>query len=318
MTLFLTESDVRELLPMERALECVEASFVALAGGHAINRSRDRIILPEVSIHYMAGALPESRRLGLKIYTVSREAFRFIVMLYDSVNGRLLSLMQADHLGRIRTGAASGIATKYLARPDANHLAVIGTGRQACTQLQAISRVRKLARVKAFSRNQDRLQDFCLEMSKDLGLPVEPAASAEEAVRFADIVTTATSAHQPVVLGDWLRAGAHVNAIGANALNRRELDDQAVGRASIIVVDSLEQSQKESGDLVQGLKNLGRIWENVVEMQAVISGKNPGRTSADQITLFKSHGIAVWDIAVAGFIYDQALQQGKGRKLEID
>ncbi len=318
MALFLTESDVRELLPMERALECVEASFVAQGGGHAVNRSRERILLPEVSLHYMAGALPDSRHLGLKIYTVSREASRFLVLLYDSANGRLLSLMQADWLGRIRTGAASGIATKYLARADASRLAIMGTGRQARTQLQAISRVRKLTAVKAFGRNQDRLQAFCREMSKDVGLLVEPATTAEQAVRFADIVSTATSAQQPVVLGEWLQAGAHVNAIGANAANRRELDDEAVRRATFIAVDSVEQSRKESGDLIQGLKNIGRGWESVTELHAVVAGRNPGRSSADRITLFKSHGIALWDIAVAGFVYQQALERGMGRPLEID
>ncbi len=318
MTLFLTESDVQELLPMERAIECVEESFVAQGGGHAVNRSRERILLPEVSLHYMAGALPDSRHLGLKIYTVSREEIRFIVLLYDSANGRLLSLMQADHLGRIRTGAASGIATKYLARPDAARLGIIGTGRQARTQLLAIAKVRKLTGIKAFSRNPDRLHAFCREMSEALDVSVEPASTAEEAARFGEIVTTATTAQKPVVRGEWLQPGAHINAIGANAVNRRELDDEADRRAALIAVDSLEQSQKESGDLVQGLKNLGKSWDNVVELHAVVAGKHPGRTSADQITLFKSHGIALWDIAVAGFIYQQALQRGKGKAMEMD
>ncbi len=197
-------------------------------------------------------------------------------------------------------------------------MTIIATGRQARTQLQAISRVRKLTAVKAFGRNQDRLQAFCREMSKDVGLLVEPATTAEQAVRFADIVSTATSAQQPVVLGEWLQAGAHVNAIGANAANRRELDDEAVRRATFIAVDSVEQSRKESGDLIQGLKNIGGGWESVTELHAVVTGRNPGRSSADQITLFKSHGIALWDIAVAGFVYQQALERGMGRPLEID
>ena len=318
MTLFLTESDVRELLPMDRALECVEASFVAQGNDRAVNRSRERILLPHVSLHYMAGALPESQHMGIKIYTATPEGVRFLLLLFDTVSGRLLSLMQADHLGRIRTGAASGIATKYLARPDASRAAVIGTGRQARTQLQAIAQVRKLAGVKAFGRDKNRLQGFCREMSEDLGVPVEPASSAEEATRFGEIVSTATTAQQPVVRGECLQPGAHVNAIGANMANRRELDDEAIRRATLIAVDSLEQSRKESGDLIQGLANLGRGWESVIELHSVVTGKHPGRSSADQITLFKSHGIALWDVAVAGFVYEQALQQGKGRELEID
>jgi ornithine cyclodeaminase/alanine dehydrogenase-like protein (mu-crystallin family) len=318
VTLFLTESDVRALLPMERALECVEASFVAQGNDRAINRSRERILLPNVSLHYMAGALPDSRHVGMKIYTVTRNDFRFLVLLFDAVDGRLLSLMQADHLGRIRTGAASGIATKYLARPDASRVGVMGTGRQARTQLQAIAQVRKLTGVKAFGRDANRLHAFCREMSEDLGVIVEPASSTEEATRFADIVITATTAHQPVVRGECLQPGAHVNAIGANMANRRELDDEAIRRANIIAVDSVEQSRKESGDLIQGLANLGRGWESVIELHSVVTGKHPGRSSAEQITLFKSHGIALWDVAVAGFIYEEALRLGRGKEMEID
>jgi len=303
---------------MERALECVEASLVAQGNDRAVNRSRERILLPGVSLHYMAGALPESQVVGMKVYTVTPENLRFLVLLFDAVSGRLLSLMQADHLGRIRTGAASGIATKYLARPDASRVGMLGTGRQARTQLQAIAGVRKLTGVKAFGRDKNRLQGFCREMSEDLGVPVEPASSAEEATRFGEIVTTATTAQQPVVRGAGLQPGAHMNAIGANMANRRELDDEAVSRATLIAVDSLDQSRKESGDLIQGLANLARGWESVIELHSVVAGKHPGRTSANQITLFKSHGIALWDVAVAGFVYRQALRQGKGKELEID
>ncbi len=317
MTLFLTESDVRELLPMERALECVEASFVAQGNDRAINRSRERILLPHVSLHYLAGALPDAQLMGMKIYTVTRADFRFLVLLFDTESGKLLALMQADHMGRIRTGAASGIATKYLARPDASRVGVMGTGRQARTQLQAIARVRQLTGVKAFGRNQDRLQNFCREMSEELRVPVEPTPSPDEATRFGEIVCTATTAQQPVVFGKCLQPGTHINAIGANAANRRELDDEAVRRAALIAVDSLEQSRKESGDLIQALENLGRSWEGVIELHSVVAGKHAGRSSPDQITLFKSHGIALWDVAVAGFVYRQALQQGKGKELEI-
>lgn len=303
---------------MERALECVEASFVAQGNDRAINLSRERILLPRVSLHYMAGALPESQLVGMKIYTVTREDFRFLVLLFNAENGKLLSLMQADQLGRIRTGAASGIATKYLARPDASRVAVMGTGRQARTQLQAIARVRKLTTAKAFGRDSNRLQGFCREMSEALGLPVEPASSAEDAAGFGEIVCTATTAQQPVLHGKWLQPGAHINAIGANMASRRELDDEAVKRASLIAVDSIEQSRKESGDLIQALENLGRGWESVIELYSVVAGKHPGRSSEEQITLFKSHGIALWDVAVAGFVYQQALQQGKGKELAID
>jgi ornithine cyclodeaminase/alanine dehydrogenase-like protein (mu-crystallin family) len=317
VTLFLTESDVRELLPMERALECVEASLLAQGNERAVNRSRERILLPQISLHYLAGALPDSHWMGLKVYTVTRDDFRFLVLLFDTQSGRLLSLMQADYLGRLRTGAASGVASRLLAGPASSRMGLIGTGRQARTQLEAIAQVRKLTDVKVFGRDRTRLLAFCREMSEALGVAVEPASSAEEAVRFGEIVTTATSAQQPVVLGEFLQPGAHVNAIGANMANRRELDDAVLARASLIAVDSWEQSRKESGDLIQGLANVGRSWDSVIELHGVVAGKHPGRTSPHQITLFKSHGIALWDVAVAGYVYRQALEKGKGRELDL-
>jgi ornithine cyclodeaminase/alanine dehydrogenase-like protein (mu-crystallin family) len=317
LTLLLTESDVRELLPMERALECVEQSLVAQGSGHAVNCSRERILLPGVSLHYLAGALPEAQRMGMKIYSVTRQSFRFLVLLFDTASGALLSLMQADHLGRLRTGAASGIATKYLALPGASRMGLIGTGTQARTQLLAVAHVRKLKAVKVFGRNRDRLREFCREMSAEIGVSVEPAASAEEATVFGEIVTTATSAQQPVIFGVDLQPGAHVNAIGANAANRREVDDEVVRRASLIAVDSLEQGHRESGDLIQGLPSAGKSWDGVIELHSVVTGKRSGRDSADQITLFKSHGIALWDVAVAGFVYQQAVAKGKGKDFDL-
>jgi ornithine cyclodeaminase/alanine dehydrogenase-like protein (mu-crystallin family) len=318
VALFLTEADVRELLPMERALECVEASFVAQGSGSARNRPRERILLPQLSLHYMAGALPELKQVGMKIYTVTSQALRFLVLLFDTGSGRLEALMQADHLGRIRTGAASGIATKYLARPEASRVGLVGAGRQARTQLEAIAKVRKLSGAKVFSRDPRRLKNFCDEMAERLGFAVEPASHPEAATRFGEIVITATSAQEPVVYGEWLEPGTHLNAIGANMPNRRELDDQALARASLITVDSIEQGREESGDLIQGFAKLGRGWERVVELHAVVTGKHPGRSSPDEITLFKSHGIALWDVAVASYVYKRAREEGRGTALEID
>lgn len=317
MTLFLSETDVQELLPMERALECVEASFFAQGSGGAVNRARERIILPHVSLHYMAAAIPGEGWLGMKVYTVTGAAIRFAVLLFDAESGSLLAWIEADYLGRIRTGAASGIAAKYLARSDASRVGLIGTGRQARTQLEAVAKVRKLAAAKVFGRDGTRCADFCREMGERLGLPVEPAGSAEEAVRFGDIVVTATTSREPVVFGKWLRPGTHVNAIGANAVNRRELDGIAVGKAALIAVDSLEQARKESGDLIQGLAESGRVWEDVVELYSIVTGKQPGRSSESEITLFKSLGIALWDVAVAGYIYRQAIRKNRGRELDL-
>ncbi len=316
-TMFLTEGDVQELLPMERALECVEASFKAQASGQAINRARGRIFLPKVSLHYMAAALTGKNWLGMKIYTATRDEVRFAVVLFDGEAGNLLAWMQADHLGRLRTGAASGIATKYMARDDASRVGLIGTGRQARTQLLAVSKVRSLKGVRVFGRNASRCREFCREMSDALGVPVEPSASLEETVGYGEIVITATSAKEPVVKGEWLAPGTHLNAVGANAAERRELDAAAVGRAALIAVDSLEQTRKEAGDLIQGFAELGRGWDGVLELGAIVAGSHPGRNSHQDITLFKSTGIAIWDIAVAGYIYQQALASRQGEEFQL-
>ena len=188
MALFLTESEVLELFPMERAIERIESSFIAQHQGEAINRSRERIFLPHSSLHYMAAALPADNLLGMKIYTVTRSAWRFVVLLFDAASGALLAVLEADHLGRIRTGAASGVATKFMARRDASCAGVIGTGRQARTQLEAVARVRKLTEARVFGRDEKRRRDFCKEMTERLGFTVEPVESAEAAVRPADIV----------------------------------------------------------------------------------------------------------------------------------
>jgi alanine dehydrogenase len=318
MTLLLNEAEVQELLPMDRALERVEASFRALASGQGINRPRQRILLPRTSLHYMAAALPEEKFLGIKIYTAAPgRALRFVVLLYSSETGALLSMIEADQLGRIRTGAASGVATKFQARPDASRMALIGTGRQARTQLEAVAKVRKLAAVRVFSRDENRRRAFCREMAELLNLEVEPAESAELATRFGDIVTTATNAPEPVVRGEWLRAGTHVNAVGANMANRREVDDSSLAKASVIAVDSIEQAREESGDLILGLRGAGRRWEDVVELQEIVAGKRPGRGSAKEITFFKSNGIALWDVAAASHVYLEALDKGKGKEVEF-
>jgi alanine dehydrogenase len=316
MALVLTETDVLELFPMDRALECVEASVVQQHRGVAVNRSRQRILLPGGSLHYMAAALPNEQLLGVKIYTVVHDALRFVVLLFSAESGDLLALMEADHLGRRRTGAASGVATKYLARQHACRLGIIGTGRQARTQLEAVAQVRKLHAVRVFGRDATRRRQFSEEMSRKLHVQVEPVESAEAAARFGDIVVTATTSTQPVLQGEWLHPGTHVNAIGANMTVRREIDDVALARASVIVVDSLEQAKEEAGDLVQGLTSIPGGWNGVTELHDIIGGR-PSRSSEQEITLFKSTGIALWDVAAAGYIYQEARRKGKGKNLPI-
>lgn len=314
--LFLTEADVLELLPMETAVERVEAAFRAQAEGAAIEPRR-RIFLPHSSLHYMAAALPGEGRMGLKIYTVSRGFFRFVVLLFDVDPGNLLAMIEADQLGRLRTGAASGVATKYLSRQDSATVGVIGSGRQAKTQLQAIALVRRVRAVRVYSQTEEHRRAFASEMQKSLGIPIEPVESPEAAASFGDIVVTATSSREPVLHGDWLRPGTHVNAVGANMHNRREIDDAALRQAAVIAVDSEAQARVEAGDLIQGFDGSPGRWQRVCEMAEIVAGQRPGRSNEAEITLFKSTGIALWDVAVAEAVYQRARDLGRGQQIEL-
>jgi ornithine cyclodeaminase/alanine dehydrogenase-like protein (mu-crystallin family) len=217
----------------------------------------------------------------------------------------------------MRTGAASAIATKFLARQDARIVGIVGTGLQARTQLEAVAAVRKLERIRAFGRNPERRAQFCREMSEKLSLPVEPAASAEEAVRGADIVIAATTATASVVLGKWLAPGTHVNAIGANFPQKRELDDEAISRAALIAVDSLEQSRQEAGDLIQAFVGDELRWSAVREIAGIVARRIRGRSSDDEITLFKSNGIAIWDVSVAARVFELAQEKQLGMRIPL-
>jgi ornithine cyclodeaminase/alanine dehydrogenase-like protein (mu-crystallin family) len=300
---------------MADALERVEESFIAQREGQAVNRSRQRIFLPHASFHFMAAAMLEDGLFGTKTYTVTKQGFRFIVLLFDSKRGDLLAIIEADNLGRIRTGAATGVATKYMARADACRVGLFGAGRQGRTQLAAVAAVRKIQAVRVYSRDAERRRSFCREMEQALKLSVEPADHPEAAARSGDILITATNSNEAVFKGEWVAPGTHVNAIGANMANRRELDSTAIARSAVIAVDSLEQAKIEAGDLIQGLGEVRKSWQEVIEINTIVGGERRGRNSDDEVTLFKSTGIAIWDVAVAGFIYQQARKRGKGIEL---
>ncbi len=318
MPLILTEQNVRALLEMPAAITAVEESLLRQASGEGWIHPRRRLALPDrVLLNYMFAADQKAGWMGAKLYSVARGVARFLVLLYRADNGELAALIEADYLGQVRTGAATAVATKYMARPDAHTLGIIGTGTQARTQLAAVSEVRQLEKIRAYGRDRGRLENFCREMSDKLRRPVAPANSAEEAVRDADIVITATNSTKPIVPGAWLAAGTHVNAIGANFAQKRELETDAVDRAAIIAVDSIQQANIESGDLIQAFGDDNARWQQVRELGEIVAGKRAGRKSPEQITLFKSNGIASWDLAVAAYLYDRASKQGLGKSIEL-
>lgn len=314
MKLYLSEQDVLRCLPMAKAVELVDGAFRQMADGTAINHPRRRVILPTGAVlHYMAAGNPAY--FGLKAYSAhAKTGAHFEVLLYRSSDGMPLATLEANHLGQIRTGAASGVATKYLARADASIAAIIGSGFQAETQLEAVAAVRKLREVRVWSRKAERRTEFARRCAAKLGLEVRAAETARECVEGADIVVTATSSKVPVIEADWISPGTHVNGSGSNWAERRELPTELVfDKAAIVAVDSVEVANLESGDLLIPLRDKSRDVFPGVELADVIAGKIPGRTSAGQITVFKSNGLAVEDIAVAGYVYEEAVRRGLGQ-----
>jgi alanine dehydrogenase len=316
MTLHISEDEVRAVLTMPIALQAVEEISRKQATGEAVVHPRRRFELPGGGFfHYMAAADFSTGFVAMKQYTYVRGKLRFLVPLYEMATGDLVAMIEADYMGQLRTGAASGVATKYLARKDSRVAAIIGTGGQARTQLEAVAAVRKLESARAYGRDAAKREKFCAEMSERLGIPVRPCASSAEAVRGADIISTATTASQPVVNGTDLSPGAHINAIGANHAHKRELDDEAVASADVIVVDSVEQSRQEAGDLIIAFHGDEICWTGVKKLSEIVAGKASGRTSDTEVTLFKSNGIASWDLAAAIRVYAMAREKKLGREL---
>jgi alanine dehydrogenase len=318
MTLHINEAEVRALLTMPMAIAAVEEVSRKQAEGSVTVHPRRRFELPGYGFfHYMAALDTAAGYVGMKQYTYVKGKLRFLVPLYAVATGELLALIEADCLGRLRTGAASGVATKYLARKLAKVAGILGTGGQARTQLEAIHNVRMLDSVFVYGRDAQRRNQFSEEMSEHLGINVYPVESAAAAVRSAEIICTATTSPHPVLLGEDLAIGVHINAIGANHAHKQELDEAAVAKANLIFVDSLAQSQQEAGDLVIPFRKQPQRWNAVRELSDLVAGKAPGRTSDAQITLFKSNGIAAWDIAVAEKVYNLAKEKGMGRELPL-
>jgi len=318
MTLHISEAEVRAMLTMPLAVEAVEEISRKQATGEVVVHPRRRFELPGGGFfHYMAAADFSLGFVAMKQYTYVRDKLRFLVPLYEMRTGDLLALIEADYMGQLRTGAASGVATKYLARKSARVAAIIGTGGQAKTQLQGVAAVRKLESARVYGRDAAKRERFSEEMSERLRIPVHPCASAAEAVGGADIVSTATTASRPVVSGADLSPGAHINAIGANHAHKRELDDEAVASADIIIVDSVEQSRQEAGDLIIAFHGDETCWTGVKKLSEIVAGKASGRTSDTEVTLFKSNGIASWDLAVAMKVYAMAREKGLGKELPL-
>lgn len=317
MALFLSENDVKQVLTAEMALEAVESAHRDLALGQALDTPRQRSRLPQTVLHILQGALPAQEVIGYKAYTSNKSGNRFLVHLFDAASGQLRAVIEADFLGMMRTGAASGVGAKWLARPDSRVAGVFGSGWQAEGHVRAICAALPIELVKVFGRKVDKLQSFCARLSELTGRRVVPAVSAEDAVRDSDLVGTVTTAAQPLFDADWLSPGVHINAAGSNALIRQEISEAAIRRCGLIAVDSVATALAEAGDLLPVLEK-GRLHaRQMVELGDVIIGRHAGRTDAGQITLFESQGMAIQDLALAKRVLDAALAHGLGVALPM-
>ena len=315
MALFLSDEEVAQLLPIDECINVLEEAFAHAGAGKVDNRPRNRIRMPGGFFHFMVASNEGHGVFGYKAYPSFAGGAKMIVMLYDYETGALLSCMEGGRLGQIRTGAASGLATKYMAKKDSATVAVIGSGFQARTQLEAVCAVRDIKEVKVFSRKEERRTAFAERSSESLKVDVKAVESAQECVEGADVVIVITSAREPALLGEWLSPGAHVNAAGGNHWMRREVDEETVLRSEVIVVDDLDQAKIECGDLMW-LEPRGSFrWDMAKELQDVVAGRVNGRPSEKSITLFESMGLALEDIAAAHLVYNKAKAQGIGQEL---
>jgi ornithine cyclodeaminase/alanine dehydrogenase-like protein (mu-crystallin family) len=307
--LYLTEADVAELLTPADAVEAIDGCFRRLAAGAVENRPRYRLRLDGGALAVMAAADLELGYAGAKVYAGFGEGARFAVLLFRADSPELVAVLEADKLGQLRTGAASGVAAKHLAARNATSLGVIGCGWQAGSQVDCIrAALPQVERVVAYCRTGERLRAFCDEHG------AEPGESHQDPAG-CDVVVTATTSPDPVLRGEWLRAGALVCAIGANDGRRRELDNIVLERAAFVCCDSREDAKLESADLIEPVGSGVLDWLEVHELQEVVAGEVAGRQSDDDIVVFKSNGLAAWDVAVAVAVVERARAAGAGREV---
>ena len=309
MPLYLTEAEVAGLLSPADALEAVEGSFRRLASGETENVPRQRTRWEGGFLAVMWAVDRELGLAGLKSYAASAEGVSFVVLLFDLETTKPVAVIEADKLGQLRTGAASGVAARHLAREGASSLGVIGCGWQARSQVACIREALPgIERVVAYCRTEERLREFCRETGAEAGESHSDPAGQ-------DVVVTVTTSRDPVLRGEWLRPGALVCAVGANDPRRRELDNVVLERAAFVCCDSLENAKRESGDLIEPVEAGVLDWLEVHELQEVVSGELPGRQADDDIVVFKSNGLAAWDVAIGSVAVERARAQGVGREL---
>jgi ornithine cyclodeaminase/alanine dehydrogenase-like protein (mu-crystallin family) len=314
MVRYLTEDDVKQLIFMPQALDAVESAWKARSLGQASDIPRTRAQVPEGILNMLKATAPSLGYIGFKYYYNAKAGDTKHIHLVNVKTGRLEAIIEAGWLGSMRTGAASGIATRYLAKKKSETLGQIGSGGQASTQISAIHHAVGVSKVKVFSRTRSKLVAFCNAMSSELNIEVMPADSAEGALQGADVVNVMTRSATPVMNGAWLEPGQHINAAGSNALNRQEVDQQSIERCDVITVDARGTAENESGDLAPLVERGKLRWKDLTEIGDVITAKAVGRSDDRQISLFESHGMGLQDLYIAV----EALRMAREKKIGID
>jgi len=312
--IYLSESDVGRLVTIKDAMAALEALFATWGQPSTTNLPRQRAPLPGGAFNLMGAAYGAKGVHGLKAYAGVKGA-QFHALLYSSLDGSLKAVIEADLFGQMRTGAASGIATRLLANAHARTLGVIGTGKQSRMKVAAVCTVRPIRQVRVFSRTAEHREAYARSLQSELGVEVVPASTAQACVAEADVVVTITKSAKPVCRAEWLAEGAHVNVAGANSDARREVDAETVLRAAVKVTDHVAQAKEEAAEF-RALVAAGKLeWSAIRELGEVVTGKAKGRTSPSELTLFKSLGIALEDVAFAELVYERALATGVGRPI---
>ncbi len=314
--LYLTEDDVAWLLDLDTAIECVEDAFRQLSDERAANQPRRRVAAGNGTIlHVMSAGSEPLGYVGYKSYVTTRNGARFQFGLFDAESGQPVALIESNLLGQMRTGAATGVATKFMARPDAKVVGCFGTGFQAKSQLKAVCSVRRIERVEVYGRDDARRRALADEMTEFCTVPVVAVHAPDEAAAEKDIVVCATTSRTPLFDGHILAEGTHINAVGSNYLSKSELDVTTIRRADHIVCDNREACKLEAGDFVPALEDGSLDWSRVRELADVVVGRETGRAHAEDITLFKSVGLALEDLAVAVRVFEKARVEGIGQPL---
>ena len=314
--IYIDEATASKILNMDNALNLVEESFTTYAQGKSFNMTRQRMRIRKGALHMLPGAVPYKNVIGFKAYTSFRAGLIFKVHLYDAENGNPLAIVDANEIGRLRTGAATGIATKYMAKKESNTAFIFGGGFQAEAQLEAVYKTSNIKKAFVTTRKIENAQAFADKMSKSLGIEIIPTQNIENDLPQADIIITITTAVKPLFAHTMLNPnGVHINGAGSNALIRAEVPEKTIEAAEVLAVDSKDVAAIECGDILPSLEK-GRLhWNEIIELGEITAGFRKGRITENGITIFQSQGMGLQDIMCAEFIYRKAVAENLGKEL---